>query len=512
MGLQRFRICLTLLTLASLVTTAGAETATGVVFDDRNGDGVRGAAEPGLVGIAVSNGRDVVQTDGAGAWSLPAGEDTLFFVVKPTGRRVPLDSNQLPQFFHRHKPAGSPPLAAPGVAPTGALPASIDFPLTVSPEPDSFEVVYFADPQARGLREMNFVAQDVINELIGSMPAFGVTLGDLVADDAALFKELSEITGQIGAPWYNVFGNHDTNRDAVDARHADETFEHYFGSTYYAFEYGGVCFITLNNIQAKADGYDRVFSADQLAFVAAYLAVVPKERLVVLHMHVPLPGCRNVKELLALLSDRPHTLSLAGHTHEMANLFLGERHGWQGATPHHHLISGTVSGSWWCGLIDEQGIPHATMNDGGPNGYTVMTFSGTTYRARYKAARRPADYQMNLYLPHEVAAAETAGTELLVNVFAGSERSTVSVQWDREGEWLPLTQTRGRDPEVQRMHDLNPFRNQEVFGWNMDEPSLTDHLWKGAMPALAPGAHTCSVRTVDMYGQTWTAHRVFRVR
>ena len=63
--------------------------ATGSVFHDLDGDGVRGAREPGLAGVAVSNGRDVVRTDAAGRYRLRVDDDTILFVVKPSGWRTP---------------------------------------------------------------------------------------------------------------------------------------------------------------------------------------------------------------------------------------------------------------------------------------------------------------------------------------------------------------------------------------------------------------------------------------
>ena len=50
--------------LAAAIAIAAARLlgGTGTVFDDRNGDGVREAGEPGLASVAVSNGVDVVLT------------------------------------------------------------------------------------------------------------------------------------------------------------------------------------------------------------------------------------------------------------------------------------------------------------------------------------------------------------------------------------------------------------------------------------------------------------------
>ena len=508
-------VLLALLIVIAIPCAGGAQTmARGVVFEDLNGNGLREAGEPGLPGICVSNGRAVVQSGEDGGWRLPVDDDTILFVIKPSGFSVPVNRLQNPQFHYIHKPAGSPPLEVPGVAPTGPLPESIDFPLQRYDEPDRFEGIFFADTQARGLREVNFVSHDVVAELAGTTARFGVTLGDLLADGPALLPELTGAIAQIGIPWYNVIGNHDNNRDAVGDRHSDETFERFFGPVYYAFEYGQVVFIALDNVYVKPEGgYARRFTEEQLDFVRNYLAFVPEDRLIVLMMHIPVVACENRRELLALISDRPHTFSISGHTHEQAHLFLDKRQGWEGDDAHHHLINATVSGSWWCGAFDEVGIPHATMNDGAPNGYSIITFDGNRYSIRFKAARRPAEYQMNIYLPDDIDQTTAAETEVLVNVFAGSERSRVEMRLGSEGAWTLLEQTRGIDPECLRMHLQNEFLNEEVFGWKMDYPSKTNHLWKGALPALPPvGTHLVTVRTTDMFGQTYTAHRVVRIR
>ena len=86
---------------------------------------------------------------------------------------------------------------------------------------------------------------------------------------------------------------------------------------------------------------------------------------------------------LCMLATRQHKKSCC-----LLNVFLGKDKGWNGDKPHHHLINATVCGSWWVGQIDEVGIPHATMNDGAPNGYSVITFDGNQYSVEFKAARK----------------------------------------------------------------------------------------------------------------------------
>lgn len=502
-----------LMILAGLGAPCVAQTtARGIVFDDANGNGARDAGEPGVAGVCVSNGCEAVRTDSGGAWSLAVSDDTILFVVKPTGWMNPLGDYRLPRFYYLHKPNGSPPLATPGVAPTGPLPESVDFPLRRQEEPDRFRAVCFADPQARGLREVNFITHDVVEELIGMDAAFGVTLGDIVADDPELFGAISAITGQIGIPWYYVMGNHDHNRGATNDAESDETFERYFGPTTYAFEYGKAVFIALDNVFVIPGGDETRLTDAQLQFVREYLAGVPMDRLVVFMMHIPIVATKNREDLFRLIENRPHTFSISGHTHEQAHLFLDEKAGWRGVEPHHHFINATVSGSWWCGLMDETGIPHATMNDGGPNGYSIIEFDGAQYRIRFKAARRPADYQMNIYVPAEAALGELESVEVLVNVFAGSDRSKVEMRLGDTGSWAPLEQTRAIDPQCLRMYEQNEHLNEEVFGWKMDYPSKTSHMWKGTLPPVAePGAYTLTVRATDMFGQTDTAHRIIRI-
>ncbi|OPZ72996.1 MAG: Calcineurin-like phosphoesterase [bacterium ADurb.Bin478] len=508
MSMNRWYVFIGLLVCGSVFSQTGI---TGTVYLDANRNASRDPDESALPGVCVSNGCEVVRTDANGRWRLPLRNDSLIFVIKPSGYCVPLNEDKLPQhsawpaarsYRHRGRP--------------------IDFPLRPATEDSAFTVLLFGDPQARGMREVHFVTRDVVQECIGTKAAFGVCLGDLVADDPSLFGELSRRFGQIGFPMYYTFGNHDHDRDAADNRQSDRTFRRFFGPSTFAFEYGEAVFIVFKNVFYKPEGgYGAHLLEEQLAFVASYLSAVPRDKLVVLFMHIPIIAMDNVQSLFKLLQDRPHTLSVSAHTHELANLFVDEKWGWHGAEPHHHFINGTVCGSWWCGLQDELGIPHAVMNDGSPNGYAFLTIDGRRYTIRYKAARKPVEYQMNIYLADEMLCSEADTTQVLVNVFAGSSRSTVEMQCDHQTDWQQLTPVAARDPECLRMHQLNvileqPFNGrplEEVLGWKMDPPSLSRHMWSGPLPCgLSPGVHTVTVRTTDMFGQLWTGHRIFSVR
>ena len=51
---------------AGPVMAAAANTISGVVYENRSGGTRRAAGDPGIAGVLVSNGRDVVKTDADG--------------------------------------------------------------------------------------------------------------------------------------------------------------------------------------------------------------------------------------------------------------------------------------------------------------------------------------------------------------------------------------------------------------------------------------------------------------
>jgi len=520
---RRRPLALIALLLLVLPTAAAAATADGLVFADDNGNGLRDPAERGLAGVAVSNGRDVLRTDAAGRWQLPLDDDAIVFVIKPAGWTTPVDAQGLPRFYRVHKPAGSPPSRYPGVAPTGPLPASIDFALRPQAEPARFTALLFGDTQVRNQKEIDYLAHDVVEELIGSQAAFGVTLGDVLFDDLSHFAALSATVGLIGIPWHNTLGNHDMNYDAADDRHSDESFERAFGPAYYAFDYGPAHFIVLDDVvwqgrAADADDYAGGnyiggLGADQLEFLRQDLALVPAEKLVVLFMHIPVVATwidADREALYRLLEPRAHALSVSAHFHYHEHRFLGAEDGWRGAAPHHHLINATTCGSWWSGAPDEAGIPHTTMRDGAPNGYTILTVDGADYRLDFKAARRPADEQMRLWAPEAVARSEAAAAELLANVYNGSPRTRVEYRLGT-GDWLPMARVEREDPHYAALKVLEAGETPPP-GPRLPKAVASPHLWAARLPANPPQGTQCiEVRATDHWGRVVGGRRVIRI-
>jgi hypothetical protein len=496
--------------------TVPAQTARGIVYHDVNGNERFDQGETVLPGIRVSNGRDVVTTDSSGRYELPVSEDTILFVLKPRGWRTPICPMQLPRFHYIHKPHGSPALKYGGVAPTGPLPDSIDFPLYPQDEPDSFRVVMFGDTQPRNRQEVDYAAHDVVEQLIGTDAAFGITLGDLMFDDLSLFEPQARVIALLGLPWYNVIGNHDLDFDATTDRHSDETFERVFGPSYYSFDYGPVHFLIVDNVEWSVDSagkgsYRGGIGETQLEFIRQNLRGIPADRLIVVCMHIPITGVHDRHALYRLLETRPHCVSFSAHLHTHEHRFIGEEDGWRGSEPHHHVVNVTVCGSWWRGTRDERGIPHATMADGAPNGYSILNIQGTDYQLDFHAAARPADYQMQIHAPEEVSRTAANREAVLVNVFNGSARSTVQMRVGEEGIWADMEQTRVEDPAFRLAYDSErelPERN-----WiELPKPAVSSHIWSAPFPdGIEPGTHLLHIRTRDMHGREFTGRRVIRV-
>lgn len=494
------------------------QSARGVVYHDVNGNRRFDTGDEPLPNVRVSNGGQIVSTGADGRYELSVTDDTALFVLKPRGWRTPLSELQLPQFYYLHKPHGSPQSKYPGVAATGPLPESVDFPLYPQAEPEQFRAILFGDTQPRDQKEVDWIAHDVVEPLIGTDAAFGVTLGDIVFDDLSVFGALNRTIALLGIPWYNVIGNHDINTDAGHRRHANETYESWFGPSYYAFDYGPVHFLVVDNIEWQVNsetgkkGWRGGLGPEQLEFIRTDLAQIPPEQMVVLMMHVPLVDVHDRHGLYRLIEERPFCLSICGHTHTHEHIWISQADGWEGPQPHHHIVNVTVCGSWWSGAPDERGIPHATMSDGAPNGYSIIAFDGTEYRLDFHAAGRPENYQLEIDAPEVVTSATAAESRVTVNVFNGSVKSQVRMRVDG-GEWQALAQTQEADPKYRRTYDAEAALLQQSKSFRqLPKPSTSTHLWAGPLPAgLTTGTHRIDIEAMDHWGRTFEGHRVLRV-
>jgi hypothetical protein len=150
------------------------------------------------------------------------------------------------------------------------------------------------------------------------------------------------------------------------------------------------------------------------------------------------------------------------------------------------------------------------MSDGSPNGYTVMSVDGNDYSLRYKAARRPADFQMIITAPETVAVARAWSTEVVVNAFAASERASVEMRLGEFGAWTSMSRRRGFDPYVLAFHKREKAIAPDEAPWG--KPAETNHLWVGFLPADPPeGVSVIYVRVEDSFGATHIGRRLIHI-
>ncbi len=515
-----------LLLLAALVFSSpgfAQKMVSGYVYVDENGNSQRDKKEKGIAGVSVSNGVEVATTGPDGKYQLPVADDNIIFVIKPAGYQSPLNANNLPRFYRIHKPKGSPALKYKGVAPTGPLPASLDFPLLPGNENEQFSTLLFGDPQPYTREEVNYFARGIVKEVEGvKNVAFGLSLGDLVGDDLDLHQPYTEAVRRVGIPWYNLMGNHDMNYDAVTDSLSDETYEANFGPANYAFNYGKAHFIILDNIlypdPRDGQGYWGGLRKDQLDFVENNLRFVPKDRLIVLAFHIPLHEENNDsfrdedrQRLFDLLRDYPYTLSISAHTHQQRQHLHTREKGWRQDKPHHEYNAGTTSGDWYSGELNAEGVPYATMRDGTPKGYAFLKINGNQYAIDYKVAGKPADYRMEIYAPKVIPSDRNTSAGIYVNFFMGHRSNTVEFRVD-DGPWKTMDFVEGEDPSYQHLLHRWDFTEKLFPGRRPGNASKSTHLWRSGFPPRLPaGEHFIEVRATDLFGQTFTSRRSFKV-
>jgi hypothetical protein len=413
-------------------------TLNGRVFHDINRDGLRQTYEPGVAGVLVSNGLEVVRTDWLGRYQLPVQEQeggTTIFITKPAGYDVPVDEQNIPQFFYHHVPEGSPPLRFGGLAPTGPLPRAINFPLSMTGVKNRFKIVVSGDTQPYSNNEIGYVRDTLARDVaaMGDDVELVMVEGDILGDDLGLFPRYKEVMSLAGSPVYLVPGNHDADFDAPTDAFSFDTFRREWGPAYYSFDIGQVHFVGLDTVRypctpeldnldgrhafcdepATRPTYNGVIDEKQMQWLRNDLQYVPRHKLVVLNMHIPLVSfvdqeatkhqVDNTVELYQLLEGRK-ALALSGHTHTLEQLRPGELFaGWQssfaeplGPTPFPQIVTGATAGSWWSGDFTTDGIPNSLQRLGAPRGHLVIEFDGNTYRDTFKATGQSIEKQMSV--------------------------------------------------------------------------------------------------------------------
>lgn len=536
-------------------------TLDGTVFVDGNRNSIQDRNERGMRGVAVSNGRDVTTTDNQGRYELPVYDNMTVFVTQPRGYQVPVDDDNVAQFYYHHVPDGSPTLDYGGIEPTGPLPEAVNFPVarSVATRTPEQHCAIGADVQTYNPTEAGYARNGAFADLAERTDYVGcgvLFIGDVVGDDLSMFAETRELTGMLNGPARFLPGNHDLDFDSPAREHNFDTFRDKLGPEYYSYDSGKAHVVALNSIEYPTkrpptkSSYTYGLGERQLEWLRNDIAAVPENRVIVLAAHSPLlefyysdsHRTKQLEEIYEILEGR-EVVTVAGHTHMSENLREGDLlAGWtdlvgEEGLPFTHLTVGAVSGHWYAGRLLDAGYPTAVQRDGTPPGVLTLDIKNTDVTERYAVRGADESEQLALGLntpryrdwynensdnvgsapafedPLTAGRDDLSDTWLTTNFWMGSTGSTVEVSLDG-----------GEAVEAERTQQLNgegvligaewsdPVANQEtfVFGGGLVDRSM--HLWRLGLPEdLAVGEHTAEITATDVHGRQYTDTVTFEV-
>jgi len=499
------------------IATAATTQVGGLVFDDRNGNGLLDADEPGIAGVKLSNGRELVLSDAEGRFAIAVEDGQTVFAIKPTGYRFGRREDGLPDFWRHHLPDGSPPLRYGGIEATSLVGADWQIALQADAAFESdFEVLVFGDPQPKSMADVDYYAGDIVEPLRGRHGAqLGLSLGDIVDDDLSLYPAMNAVTTRLGIPWLHVAGNHDLDFDAPQDAQSLHSFRAHYGPDTFAWEEPGLALVGLDNVvylPGQRPEYIGGLREDQFAFLEAYLATVPREHLLVLAAHIPFFDARPDREtfrradrerLFALLQDFPRVLLLTSHSHAQRNVLHDASSGWHGEGRLHEYNVGAACGGFWGGVKDAEGIPSALMADGTPNGHARLVLrQDGDYALFWHPARDAKDSQIALHAPRVLRRGAYPAMAVWANVFMAMPDTRVEFRIG-DGDWQPMQRRLEPDPRVLRENLLDDAADSLRGFDRTPAATASPNLWRAMLPTdLAAGEHRIEVRA-DVPWRGW---------
>ena len=351
-------------------------------------------------GVSISDGFSVVQTDANGEYTLCPDKDCYYiYYSTPAECEVATNNYGQPAFFTRFNKQKN----------------VYNFTLTklASGKESKFNLFCLADPQCKDSSQCSRFLYESVPAIKGhaqslSNPNYGVTLGDIVYSEGSRNSTSYMTTmrtrmskSRLSMPVFQTMGNHDYTYFHTDNKiYSNEQsstfnlaiqrkFESVFGPIDHSWNRGDAHIICMRNMQWKNNSewnsYELAFTDKQIEWLRQDLSFVPKQKLIIFCVHIPLLNQGAASAVLDLLAQFPNCHIMSGHTHYMRNEPTRSR----GIYEHVHAA---VSGQWWWSTIN---------GDGCPNGYGVYQIDGNQivnwYYMGINEGMNDRNYQIRLY-------------------------------------------------------------------------------------------------------------------
>lgn len=423
----------------------------------------------GIANAVISDGFSVVKTDASGKYSITTNDKAQFvFLSTPAGYDFKVDGNIAKQYE------------------TLGSRNEYNFKLKkLNKKDDNHRFIIWADPQVKNKKDVAQMmetsvpdVQQLVREMGSNTLVHGICVGDIVWDNLPLYEDYNIAVAKMGIPFFQALGNHDMDYRQGGDDTSDKTFKQYFGPTYYSFNRGKAHYIVLDDVRylGVERTYDGYITDEQLAWMEKDLALVPKDNLVIINLHIPVHSAvKNKADFYKILEKFTNVHVMSGHTHYNKNVIQN------GVFEHNH---GTVCGAWWTGPICE---------DGTPRGYGVYEVIGTKLKWYYKSTDLNKSHQVSIDIE-----TLTNQKRILANVWNYDPEWKVECFLD--GKPVAMEQQIGFDPEAVRLYKGDKL----PLGRTFPEPSRTDHLF---MVHCEPSVKKVKVVVTDRFGEKFTAEK-----
>lgn len=348
---------------------------------------------------------------------------------------------------------------------------------------EEFTLIAIGDPQvqnANHLRRLNNeTIPDIINTVKDYNNVYGLTLGDLAFDSLKIFNDVKQSFIDTNIPVFHTIGNHDFSAIVYDPAEGSKEFVSHFGPLDYSFNRGKAHIIVMNNVfNYGVTSYNWGFSEEQINWLKSDLKHVPKEKMLIVSVHVPVFPSTTMErksQFLEAISEFNEVHILSGHWHANMNIINTDLNIYE-------HITGTASGMWWGSVVNKCGAP---------NGYGVYEISENKMKNwYYKSVNFDKDHQIRLLGP---------------NNFGDKEGYVIANVWNADKNWkIELFEDGINRGEMEQFNDYAPEVFEYIKSLKIAEGSnyyqKTNHLFR--LKTNNPNAEI-SIKATDHFGNTY---------